>query len=789
MTRRQLREGDYIEAQARLDACRWDLRGWEHDYLQALLRRRAQTLYGHTNFVLKAVFSPDGSRVASASYDGTVRIWDLATGVDTLVLRGHGAGVRDVAYFPDGKRLISASMDGTLKLWDAGNGRVLRTLKGHDGQVAAVAVSADGALIASGSADRTIKLWDASTGEVRRTLNGHKDVVLSVAFSPDGLRVASSSSDTTARVWDVKTGKEALTLTGHTARVYSVAFRPDGKRLATGATNNDSSVRMWDAADGKELFVFRTDASFAGVAFSPDGRRLAGAGDMESVTMWDAENGKELLVIQPHTRQSLYSIAFSPDGQRLVCANYTGAGVQLYDIRPLEESSPAPEGAEEALDSSLDGKRTIRHNEGQFEVWDTQSRRVLATFPKTIESASLSVDGQRVIGVSRETSFAMHDSVTGGEKQVWKGIEPGVGLSAVSSDLSRLAVLLPDQHTVQVHDLTSERKPLTLKKIECQFGPLFFRSDGKRLATPSTTGDEQSMVAVLTVWDTDVGQEVFTVRINDVTRINSVTFSADGKRIAAGCNVAPRSADAVPLAPIKVLDAETGRDIHALPAAAGFAPTFSPDGRFLAAVLPSKPPLKLVKIWEVESGKELRVLSASGLPQPVHFSRDSKHLFALGTGEAWDVETGKPLPPLRLPGGTTPGRVGFDGRQFLTSVQGVAGVLLVWDAVDGRALQTLQFPGYGVAPLGFSADKQRLLLRRHCQRVKVWDAATGKELVTLPCHFVRANRQTLTPDGRLAAVATPSGGVMLYDAGTAELVRTLKEEILDSNTAPTGVYR
>ncbi len=632
LTRRQLRDGDYVEAQGRLDACRWDLRGWEHDYLQALLRRCAQTLYGHTNNVLKAVFSPDGRRVASASFDGTVRVWDLATGVETLVLRGHRGGVRDVAYHPDGKWLVSASLDGTLKLWDASNGRVLRTLQGHRGQVLGVAFSPDGGLIASASADGTIKLWDANTGKDRLTLQGHKEPVLSVAFSPDGLRLASSSMDKTAKVWDVKTGQEILTLMGHTDAVYAVAFRPDGKRLATGGGTEDSTVRMWDAENGKELFVLQArrgklgNALFGGVAFSPEGRRLAAAGFFESAMMWDADNGKELLVIQPHTSQTLYSIAFSPDGQTLVCANYSGRGeVQLYDIGPMEESSPVQKGA---------------------------------ALPVPVQSATLSADGQRVIKASEETQLAMYDSATGRKKQVWEGFQSGIGFSPVSSDLSRLAyVVLPERHTVQVHDLTREREVLTLKKAECKFGNLVFRSDGKRLATSSTTGDQQSSVAVLTVWDTDVGREVFTIQFNKVTLINPVVFSADGKRIAASCGSTPQSGDALPQVLLKVFDAETGRELHTL-SAAGTGPVFSPDGRLLAAFLAST---RTVKIWEVQSGKEMQVLTGGG--GPLHFSKEGNHLFALGTGQAWEVETGKPLPHLRLPGspvGRYHPRIGFN---------------------------------------------------------------------------------------------------------------------------------
>ena len=138
-------------------------------------------------------FSPDGKRLASASQDETVKVWDAATGQETLTLKGHTSGVMSVAFSPDGKRLASASMDGTVKVWDAATGQETLTLKGHTGPVTSVAFSPDGKRLASASADKTVKVWDAATGQETLTLKGHTGGVTSVAFSPDGQRLASAS--------------------------------------------------------------------------------------------------------------------------------------------------------------------------------------------------------------------------------------------------------------------------------------------------------------------------------------------------------------------------------------------------------------------------------------------------------------------------------------------------------------------------------------------------------------------------------------------------------------------
>ncbi len=252
-----------------------------------------RTLGGHRDVVAGLAFRPDGKALASASYDATVRTWDVASGKPAGVFKGHSDFVYDVAYLPDGKSLLSSSKDRTLKRIEAGSMTELRTYGEHDDDVLALAVRPDGSGFVSAGNEPQLRSWGLDAEKSAKRTGAHGGPVHQLAFSRDGKRLASASGDASVRLFD--SGPSSLrTLPGPTEWQYAVAISADGRRVAAGGW--DGIVRVWDAEAPKlEAILLQPPAPSPGepswLAVAPDGA-IAGSDDLRTAVRW-VVGGKE----------------------------------------------------------------------------------------------------------------------------------------------------------------------------------------------------------------------------------------------------------------------------------------------------------------------------------------------------------------------------------------------------------------------------------------------------------------------------------------------------------------
>jgi WD40 repeat protein len=537
-------------------------------------------------FVCSVAFSPDGKWLASGGWDDFIRIWDVSTGKEVRRIHAHFAMVTRVAFSPDGRTLVSrGGLDGTGKVWDHSTGTLLHKFTGlarinpwrfnHDSSLAispdsktvaftapksivlynlgtgaelrrfdahsygiALAFSHDGKFLASGGVDPgkdvyTLRLWNPAAGkEIKRFELPKNEPPTYLAFAPgDSNKLAAVVAEDNMHIFDVKTGKAAVTLKHYWPS--RLAWSPDGKALAS--AGNGPVIRRWEPTTGKELAEQDGHISpISSVALSKDGKWAVSAGG--DVRLWDAATGKPKLKV----KQSATTVAISPDGKQLAVAGRDRI-VRLLDA---EKGTVTKElkGHKHALASvvfSPDGKLLASGDlQATVKIWDVEEGKAVHTIENKAGTDALSLafspDGSTLAcaGAWNDSSFLPKPGTT--IKINGKEVKIGGGIIIQGLEMTRR-----EGHFVLAWNTKTGKESRRFAGLKAKITDVAYSSDGKLLAAAARDGR-------VCIWDAQGGKLRLVIHANTTGKsgIAGLAFNKDDKAlITAGHDGALRTWD------------------------------------------------------------------------------------------------------------------------------------------------------------------------------------------------------------------------------------------------------
>lgn len=530
---------------------------------------RVQTLTGYRDRVFSVAFSPDGQLLATGSEDHWVRVWQIRSGELLHQLEAHQDEVRSVAFSPNrcssttgGWQLASGSYDGTIRLWEVSTtaAQCTQILTGHQDWIWSIGFSPDGSTLASGSSDGTVRLWNVETGSCLQVLH-HPQPVRTIAFSPDGRRIASGSTDQLLRLWDYQTGELLRVLAGHKSWISAIAFSPDPGLLASGS--EDQSVILWDSQRGLCLKTLRGYSNGVwSVAFAtpetwnqpsyltPDTQNIprnilqdtpkntlqntlqnmaqwvASGSQDRIIRLWDRQTGTVIGRLSGHTNW-IWSVSFSPN-EPLLASGSEDRTIRLWDIQRLKLLHILTGHKDAVLSVLFADSQTLFSGslDGTIKRWDRATGDCLQTLKGHgggVWCIALSPDGQQLVSCSQDQTLKLWDAETGDCLQTLAGHESWIRCVAFSPDRQTLISGSADGVIKRWQTATGQCQQ-TISAHQGAVLSVVFHPNGQQFASSGTD-------AQIKLWHAN-GDLLTQVRAHD-RWVRFLTYSPDGQTLAS----------------------------------------------------------------------------------------------------------------------------------------------------------------------------------------------------------------------------------------------------------------
>lgn len=770
-------------------------------------RKEIAILRGHTSRVTTAQFSPDGKKLVTASWDGNARIWDALTWKEERLIAAHEAGAVGAFFSPDGKSIVTASTSfrrernvdtefPKLKdvLIDPPAGTLPPGVKpgdrpgssGSSGSGSGHAVNEKTAVV----------IWDATTGKqlaalkhgpkgMHQALEGPSGFPL--AWSPKGDQIVTWSPGVSNAItlWDATDGKARLELP--TGFIAHVMFNPDASRVLS-VPSDRGKISLWDPANGKEALVIRVPAGVTGPpSYSPDARWIVAACGDKSARIWSADTGEELWCFRGH-QLGFWSTAFSPDGKRVVTVSQDGTARIWSTERgrdfarvfrashPMHHVAFSPNGkrlATSAFDRFL-------VNQEHPTLWDAETGKPLHTLRGLAKLGNLPVRN-RILGPTLSLEFSgdgRHLLVATKENPAKVRKRPFLGFG---KEIEEEIPCTP----VRLWDVETGKETRAFQGPRGEIGRAAFSPNGK-LVLAAERGPEGVKIyhdnggqiggssgtvrhGRAYIWDAGTGKLVQTLQEHEYG-INCSAWSPDSKRVlTADYSIGFKADDGA----ARIWDIQTGKLIVKLEGNRGELrlATFSPDGKHV--IMLHHPAITYVEIWNASTGQVSRTL---GRPTWYKYGQypdpKSNRLVYKRNDRVVYVHEGQ-----------DPGHTAFishaaysrDGRRIITTSWDRTA--RVWDAATGKQLLVLRGHIMSVQHAAFSADGQRIVTASDDETARVWDAETGTEIFTLAGHKAAVLSAAFSPDGKQVATGSADGTARIWplDPVTRALSRQPRE--------------